>query len=52
MRQLASILAFTLPIPNARLLRGTHFTAQWFALDATANPLGLAASDGGEGIIW
>jgi hypothetical protein len=43
----------TLPlaIPNVRGLRGTHFTTQWFAMDLAANPLGLAATDGGEAIV-
>lgn len=40
-----------LAIPNAGRLRGTHFTTQWFTADGAANPLGLAASDGAEGII-
>lgn len=43
--------SFPLPIPNAPRLRRAHFMAQWFAVDLVANPAGVIASDGGEGII-
>ena len=41
----------TLPVPSAQVFRGTRLDAQWFHLDSTANALGLAASDGAEGIV-
>lgn len=40
-----------LPIPPGVRLIGRHFTTQWFAIDLVANPAGVVASDGGEGII-
>lgn len=40
-----------LPVPSAQVFRGTRLDAQWFHLDPAANALGLAASDGAEGIL-
>lgn len=38
-------------IPNVRPFKGVTFALQWIVIDAQANALGLAFSNGGEGVV-
>jgi hypothetical protein len=43
--------SFSFKIPNDKAFNGATFHDQWFALDTTANSLGLVWSNGGTGVI-
>ncbi len=43
--------SFTIPVPNDTNLIGAHVYHQWIVIDAGANQIGLAVSDGGRALI-